>query len=64
MGSVTLGESVFVGTNASIMEGLNVGKGAIIAGGAVVTKDVPEMALVAGVPAKIKKIYDLDSKPW
>lgn len=65
MGCVTLGEYVFIGTNATIIEGIKIGKGAVIASGAVVTKDVPEMALAAGVPAKIKKIYNsFEEKPW
>lgn len=65
MGNVCLGEDVYVGVNATILEGITVGKGAIIAAGAVVTKDVPEMTLVAGVPAQVKKIYkNIDEKPW
>jgi len=47
------GHDVWIGQNALIMDGVNIGTGAIIAAGAVVTKDVPEYAIVAGVPAKI-----------
>lgn len=65
MGNACLGDEVYVGVNATILEGINVGNGAIIAAGAVVTKDVPEMALVAGIPAEIKKIYEnIEEKPW
>jgi sugar O-acyltransferase (sialic acid O-acetyltransferase NeuD family) len=65
MGGVTLRDNVFVGTNATIIEGITVGKGAVIAAGAVVTKDIPDRALAAGVPAEIKKIYTLlEEKPW
>lgn len=65
MGSVTIGDEVFVGVNATVIEKLKVGKGAIIGAGAVVTEDVPEMSLVAGVPAKVKKAYkSLEEKPW
>ena len=43
--------------NATILQGVKVGKGSIIAAGSVVTKDVEEFSVVAGVPAKcIKKI--------
>lgn len=49
---VIIGDYVFIGPRAIIMPGVTVGKGAIIAGGAVVTKDVPAMKIVAGVPAK------------
>ena len=65
MGHVTLGDEVYVGTNATIIERVKVGNGAIIAAGAVVIEDVPEMSLVAGVPAKIKKVYkSQEEKPW
>ena len=42
-----------VGSNATILCGVTIGKGAIVGAGAVVTKDVPEHAVVAGVPARI-----------
>jgi acetyltransferase-like isoleucine patch superfamily enzyme len=42
-----------VGTNALILKGVTVGEGAVIAAGAVVTKDVPPYAVVAGSPAKV-----------
>jgi sugar O-acyltransferase (sialic acid O-acetyltransferase NeuD family) len=65
MGRAALGEQVYVGTNATVLNRVKVGNGAIIAAGAVVTKDVPEMALVAGVPAEVKKIYRTEEeKPW
>lgn len=48
-----IGNDVWIGTNALVMGGIKVGNGAIIAAGAVVTKDVPPYAIVAGVPAKI-----------
>lgn len=48
-----IGHDVWLGQNALIMDGVNIGTGAVVAAGAVVTKDVPEYAIVAGVPAKI-----------
>ncbi len=42
-----------IGSNATILPNLTIGEGAIIAAGAVVTRDVPEFAIVAGVPAKV-----------
>jgi acetyltransferase-like isoleucine patch superfamily enzyme len=48
-----IGDDVWIGANAVIMPGVRIGRGAIIAAGAVVTKDVPVFAIVAGVPAKI-----------
>ena len=65
MGHVSLGDEVYVGTNATIIDRIKVGDGAIIAAGAVVVKDVPEMSLVAGIPAKVKKVYkSRKEKPW
>lgn len=52
---VTIGNDVWSGHNVNIMPGVNVGDGAVIAAGAVVTKDVPPYAIVAGVPATIKR---------
>lgn len=49
---VTLGHDVWIGHGALIMPGVTVGTGAVVASGAVVTRDVPDYAIVAGVPAK------------
>jgi len=50
---VTIGDYVFIGPRAIILPGVTIGKGAVVAAGAVVTKDVPENAIVGGVPAKV-----------
>lgn len=50
---VIIGSDVWIGANCVILPGVEVGVGAIIGAGAVVTKDVPAYAIVAGVPAKI-----------
>lgn len=52
---VKIGNGVWVGAHATILSGVTVGDGAVIAAGAVVTKDVPANAVVGGVPAKIIK---------
>lgn len=52
---VTIGDDVWIGANAVILPGVHVGQHCVIAAGAVVTKDVPDHSLVAGVPAKIIK---------
>lgn len=50
---VTIGCNVWVGAKATITKGVTIGDNAIIAAGAVVTRDVPAFAIVAGVPAKV-----------
>lgn len=52
---INIGHDVWIGARAIIMDGVNVGNGAVIAAGAIVTKDVPDFAVVGGVPAKIIK---------
>lgn len=49
---VKIEDYVFIGPRAIILPGVKIGKGAVVAAGAVVTKDVPEKTIVAGVPAK------------
>lgn len=55
---VIIEDDVLIGANAVVLEGVKVGKGAVVAAGSVVTEDVPEMAVVAGSPAKIVKYKD------
>lgn len=50
---ITIGNDVWIGARVTILDGVNIGNGAVIAAGAVVTRDVPPYAIVAGVPAKI-----------
>ena len=52
---VVIEDNVWVGSRALILKGVRVGKGSIVAAGAVVTKDVPQNCIVAGNPAKIVK---------
>ena len=49
-------QNVWIGEKASIMPGVTIGKGAIVGANAVVTKDVPDFAVVGGNPAKIIKL--------
>lgn len=46
----------WIGANATILKGVHIGEGAIVASGAVVTKDVPPFSIVAGVPAHVVKM--------
>lgn len=50
---IVIEDDVWIGAGSIILSGVNVGRGAIIAAGAVVNRDVPEFAIVGGIPAKI-----------
>lgn len=49
---VRIGDYVFIGANATILQGVTIGEGAVVAAGAVVTKDIPEYEVYGGNPAK------------
>jgi|SRR5690606_21289324 len=51
-------EAASIGSSATILCGIRIGKGAVVGAGSVVTKDIPENAVVAGNPAKIIKYTD------
>lgn len=53
---VKIGNKVWIGANVTILQGVKIGDGAVIAAGAVVNKDVPARAVAGGVPAKILKM--------
>lgn len=55
---IKLGKHVWIGSNATVLPGVTVGDWAVIAAGAVVTKDVPSYTIVSGIPAKILKTID------
>jgi acetyltransferase-like isoleucine patch superfamily enzyme len=55
-GTVTIGNDVWIGHNVNVLPGVTVADGAVIAAGAVVTRDVPPFAIVAGVPAQVKRL--------
>lgn len=57
---INIGNDVWIGQRAIIMGGINIGNGAVVGAGAVVTHDVPAYSIVAGVPAKIIR-YRFDS---
>lgn len=50
---VIIEDYVWIASRVTILPGVRIGKGAVIASGAIVTKDVPSMAIVGGIPAKI-----------
>lgn len=58
---IIIEDNVWVGQKAMIMKGVTIGKGSIVAAGAIVTRDVPPYSVVAGNPAKVVKTLDPDS---
>lgn len=54
-GNIVVDDDVWIGYGATIMSGVHIGQGAVVAAGAVVTKDIPPYAIVGGVPAKVIK---------
>lgn len=54
-GNIIVDDDVWIGYGATILSGVHIGQGAVIAAGAVVSRDVPAYAIVGGVPAKVLK---------
>lgn len=55
---ITIQDNVWIGANATIVKGVTIGEGSVVAAGAVITKDVPPHSVAAGIPAKIIKQID------
>ena len=56
--AVTIGSDVWIGANATILPGVSIGDGAVVAAGSVVSRDVESYTVVAGVPAKVVRVRD------
>ena len=57
---VTIGDDVWLGGNVVVLPGVTIGSNVVVAAGAVVTKDVPDDCVVAGVPARVVKQLERD----
>lgn len=55
---IVIAEDAYVGANATILHGVRVGRAAVVAAGALVTDDVPDLTVVGGVPARVIKTID------
>ena len=60
---IIIKKGAWIGAGASILPGVNVGQYALVGAGAIVTKDVPDYAVVVGIPAKVVKTLDKDKFP-
>jgi acetyltransferase-like isoleucine patch superfamily enzyme len=57
-GCIEIMNNVFIGSNSTILPNIRIGSNVIIAAGSVVTKDIPDNSVVAGVPAKVIESFD------
>lgn len=55
---IHIGDNCWLGANVSVLQGVTIGNGCVIAAGSVVTRDLPENSLAAGVPASVKKYIE------
>lgn len=58
-GSITVGDHVWIGGRSIILGGVSIGEGAVIAAGAIVTRDIPPYTVAAGAPARVIKKREL-----
>lgn len=54
-GGVTIGDDVWIGAHVTVLDGVKIGSGAVIGAASVVSRDIPEMAVAAGTPARVKR---------
>ncbi len=59
-GAINIEDDAWLGVGVIVLPGVTIGKGAIVAAGAVVTEDVPDLCVVGGVPAKVIKKLDIE----
>jgi acetyltransferase-like isoleucine patch superfamily enzyme len=61
---ISIGEGTWLGLHSVILPGTHIGKNCVVGANAVVKGIFPDYCVIAGVPAKIVKQYDLDSERW
>lgn len=61
---VFVGDGTWIGTNVVIVGNVHIGKNCVIGANSVVTKDIPDYSVAAGIPAKVIKRYDFEKNKW
>lgn len=61
---IAIADETWVGANVFVSAGVSIGRHCVIAGGSVVTKDVPDYSIVVGNPGKVIKQYDAETGSW
>jgi lipopolysaccharide O-acetyltransferase len=61
---VVIGDDCWLGQNVCILPGVTLGKSVVVGAGSVVTKDIPDNSIVAGVPAKVIKKFNSETNAW
>jgi acetyltransferase-like isoleucine patch superfamily enzyme len=61
---VVIGEGSWLGTNAVVVGNVHIGKHCVIGANSVVTKDIPDFSVAAGIPARVIKRYDFEKNEW
>lgn len=61
---VVIGDNVWLGENVCVLSGVTIGNGSIVGANAVVTHDIPDGCVAAGVPASVIKRYDVETRQW
>lgn len=62
--SVVIDEGTWIGTKVTIVGNVKIGKHCVIGANSVVTKDIPDFSVAAGIPCKVIKHYDFEMKKW
>ncbi len=57
-GPIVIGDEAWLGVMVTVLDGVTIGKGAVVAAGSIVTHDIPEYAVAAGVPAKVMRMRE------
>ncbi|MBR6123320.1 acyltransferase [Candidatus Saccharibacteria bacterium] len=64
IGHIIIGDDTWIGTKVSIIGNVKIGRHCVIGANSVVSKDIPDYCVAAGIPAKVIKQYNFESKEW